>query len=62
MEKSEIKVTNVLSFYQTLSILKEKELTGWQKWNVIGRCESVNYPTSSCHLALALYSEYDINV
>lgn len=63
MEKSEFKVRNVLSFYKTLSILKEKERTGWQKWNVIGRRESVNDHTTSCqHLALALYSEYDINV
>lgn len=64
MERSEsYKVRNVLNFYERLSVLKEKERTGWQKWNVIGRRESVNDHTTSCqHLALALYSEYDIDV
>lgn len=63
MQKSDFRAPNVLNFYQTLSILKETERTGWQKWNIIGRRESINDHTTSCqHLAFALYSEYDINV
>lgn len=64
MERSEsYKFHNVLNFYERLSILKEKERTGWQKWNVTGRRESINdHSTSSQYLALALYSEYDIDV
>lgn len=36
MEKSELmSFFTVLDFYDNLSVLKEKERTGWIKWNVI---------------------------
>lgn len=64
MEKSDsICFWTVVDFYENLSVLKEKERTGWIKWNVTGRRESINdHTTSSQHLAWALYSEYDIDV
>ncbi|MCI8362588.1 MAG: HD domain-containing protein [Clostridia bacterium] len=64
MEKSELmSFFTVLDFYDNLSVLKEKERTGWIKWNITGRRESVNdHTTSAQHLAWALYSEYDIDV
>lgn len=64
MEKSELmSFFTVLDFYDNLSVLKEKERTGWIKWNVTGRRESVNDHSSSAqYLAWALYSEYDIDV
>lgn len=64
MEKSELtSFYTVIDFYDNLSVLKEKERTGWIKWNVTGRRESVNdHTTSAQHLAWALYSEYDIDI
>lgn len=64
MGKSELeKARTVLNFYESLSILKQSERTGFIKWNVSGRRESINdHTTSSQHLAWALYSEYDIDV
>lgn len=64
MEKSELmSFWTVIDFYDNLSILKEKERTGWIKWNVTGRRESVNDHSSSAqNLAWALYLEYDIDV
>lgn len=64
MEKSELmSFFTVLDFYDNLSVLKEKERTGWIKWNVTGRRESVNdHTTSAQYLAWALYCEYDIDV
>lgn len=64
MEKDELfSFFTVLDFYDNLSVLKEKERTGWIKWNVTGRRESVNDHSSSAqYLAWALYSEYDIDV
>lgn len=64
MGKSELeKARTVLNFYERLSILKETERTGFIKWNVAGRRESINdHSTSSQYLAWVLYSEYDIDV
>lgn len=64
MEKSELmSFWTVVDFYDNLSVLKEKERTGWIKWNVTGRRESVNDHSSSAqYLAWALYCQYDIDV
>lgn len=60
---SEERLLHVFQFYQTHSILKEKERTGWKKWNIFGRRESVaEHISSSEALAWALYSEYDVDV
>jgi len=59
----EKKIFKVFDFYLTHSILKEKERTGWKKWNVTGRRESVADHISSCQaLAWALYSEYELEL
>lgn len=56
-------LNNVFDFYTTHSILKEKERTGWQKWNVSGRRESVLEHVSSAQaLAWALYSEFELEL
>lgn len=64
MEKNDLmNFWTVVDFYDNLSVLKEKERTGWIKWNVTGRRESVNdHTTSAQYLAWALYCQYDIDV
>lgn len=54
------KFLKVLRFYWYHSSLKDLERTGWKKWNVSGRRESVSeYISKAQGLALALYSEFD---
>lgn len=58
MEKE--KFTKVLELYWEHGTLRETERTGWKKWNVSGRRESISDHISSAQiLALALYSELD---
>lgn len=57
------KISAVLDFYYSHYALKEKERTGWIRWNVSGRRESIaDHISSTQTLAWALYSEYDLNV
>ena len=57
------KISTVLDFYYSHYILKEKERTGWIRWNVSGRRESIAEHISSAQaLAWALYSEFDLDV
>ena len=59
----EKKLFHVFDFYLNHSILKQKERSGWVKWNVSGRRESVAEHISSCQaLAWALYSEYELEL
>lgn len=59
----EKKVFNVLDFYLSHSELKEKERSGWIKWNVSGRRESVADHISSVQaLAWALWSELELDI
>lgn len=59
----EKKLFSVFDFYLTHSILKEKERSGWKKWNVAGRRESVTDHISSAQaLAWGLWSEYELDV
>lgn len=57
------KILKVVDFYVKHSVLKEKERTGFIKWNVSGRRESVAEHISSAQsLAWALWSEYDLDL
>ena len=54
---------NVLNFHENHCKLKDMERTGWKKWNVSGRLESVADHTSSAQaLAWALWSEYELDL
>lgn len=56
-------LSKVLDFYVTHSSLKETERTGWKRWNVNGRRESVTDHISSAQaLAWALYSEFELDL
>lgn len=58
MEKE--KFQKILELYWEHSTLRETERSGWKKWNVSGRRESISDHSSSAQiLALALYSELD---
>lgn len=61
------KFYNILTAYFQHASLREVERTGWVKWNVSGRRESVlDHVSDAQHLALLLYSEFeelaDINI
>lgn len=59
----EEKLNKVFEFYVTHSTLKEKERTGWKRWNVSGRRETVAEHISSTQaLAWALYSEFELDI
>lgn len=56
-------ISNVLDFYYSHCSLQEKERTGWKKWNVAGRRESITDHISNAQaLAWALYSEFDLDI
>ena len=59
----EKRIFKVLDFYLNHAKLKELERTGWIKWNVSGRRESVAEHSSSAQgIAWALYSEYELEL
>jgi len=61
MEKAQF--LNVLNFHKNHCKLKNIERTGWKKWNVSGRIESVAEHISSTQaLAWALWSEFELDL
>jgi len=59
------KATNVLDYYYKACKLKEIERTGWRKWNIsdVGAVERIpEHIYGTQILAMAIYSEYDVDV
>ena len=62
---NDYKALNVINYYYDACSLKEIERSGWKLWNVARnkRIESIpEHIYGAQHLAMAIYSEYNLNI